>query len=47
MTDPVYTLINNPDGSGKQLLQRVYQTFVMEADPGRSLLYKSRRRSGY
>lgn len=37
LSDPVYTLVNNPDGSGKQVLMRVSQPFVLE-DPARSVL---------
>jgi len=37
LSDPVYTLVNNPDGSGKQVLMRVSQPFVLE-DPARSIL---------
>lgn len=37
MSEPVYTLIDNPDGSGRQVLMRVSQPFVLE-DPGRSIL---------
>lgn len=29
LTEPVYTLVNNPDGSGKQVLMRVTQPFVL------------------
>lgn len=37
LSDPVYTLVNNPDGSGKQVLMRVSQPFVLE-DPARAIL---------
>lgn len=37
LSEPVYALVNSPDGSGKQVLMRVYQPFVFE-DSGRSLL---------
>lgn len=36
LSDPVYTLVNNPDGSGKKVLMRVSQPFVLD-DPARSL----------
>lgn len=30
LSDPVYTLVNNPDGSGKQVFMRISQPFVLE-----------------
>jgi len=37
LSEPVYALVNSPDGSGKQVLMRVFQPFVFE-DSARTLL---------